>query len=1192
YIDNRLLGRNVINCLNLTKPDIYKPKLSYEKSGLEVKNSDRTIDFDSDKVEELYDELLLQQRNDQLPVSAEFELPVPIGSDMEIEKYQSVQHDFPEIYGIGEFGLPLEADAARKAKAKQLKAYLLPFEQLLGNYLKQIAHLPELFSYNKNIKETYATQPLYEVPEVAPLFRDISSKSHTWDGFKQDLQNTYRLAVKEGESENEYLDRRNRFLSHQIARFGESFHAYAVQMFSLHKDLLNTPQGIIQYQQKRTEVLHKLVDDKISFAEDYEQVSSHRYGAFDTTLYDRKTQLIGAYKLRLCRLLGIKTEEEQYLFGKGPQGTDLEGIQVLEHILLRPRNTSSVFLTVENRIDEDGKSFVYRADEDPYSFRLSLIMPAEAGRFKNKEFRKFAERLIRMETPAHILLDFKWMSSDCGARFEKAFIAWKGKIREMVPYYFQGADFYLKNADGTSPSQDFLPPSILTLQNQLVKALETPCKPKITVYNDDHTPIKDVNDVIRIISGEIDIHHIRVSESGGSLSVEQWIRDANTWSTRATGEEINTTYFAVSTALPAVKEGLIGYLGGKGLYKLTYTVGESTISKEIVVEEEVKKPRIMIGHGDTLLDYDFRRDGVFTRTTATIDNYFVQFEPGAGDIRIISDEKNIDELLESNGDDSTIQFQFVLDEYGPGSYEITYKLNNYTTSVAIEIIAAVKITISADDEQLEAGGDDVTVIPWNTENLTASFDYPGGLLKVYAIGESIMQDQGQSFSDGTIYKEDGMSTLYFEQQSSDIWQPGQQYDLVYSYDEEVTYRRIIFGTIDVEVEPSIRLQRGDEILPDGHEVSQGEMEQYFIFATPAGGRLVVKDSSDNILLEMETESDYTNLMAIPVETDKERIECTAIYTLDEQEDNPVEVSFAIIIPGANDVEVPTPSIRLQRGDEVLSDGHEVSQEEIEQHFLFATPAGGRLILRDGDDNVLLEMETESDYTNLMAIPADFTGDRLECTAEYTLEGQEDSPAQVTFSIIKTIVRAANTDIEIIHNKTGDMVESQNGVYTLVFNYQQADDAYRLLFSNSPGSINMIKNEESEYFSGIDSDHLELYGEMLSSGEYEVVYDPFNAEPVSFRLNIVNINPEFYISEVKKTEKSYLVSFVPLKAEGKSYVWRLNDEYVSQAKEPQLELEFIERDNNEVSLTIHLDEYERSFLMKITEEELMAKLDGK
>ena len=73
-------------------------------------------------------------------------LPIPVGADRTLDSYFPVQYSFPLTYGIGPAGLPSTATALRRAQAKQLKAYLLVFEQLLRNAYAQVAHVADLFS--------------------------------------------------------------------------------------------------------------------------------------------------------------------------------------------------------------------------------------------------------------------------------------------------------------------------------------------------------------------------------------------------------------------------------------------------------------------------------------------------------------------------------------------------------------------------------------------------------------------------------------------------------------------------------------------------------------------------------------------------------------------------------------------------------------------------------------------------------------------------------------------------------------------------------------------------------------------------------------------------------------------------------------------------------------------------------------
>lgn len=64
------------------------------------------------------------------------------------------------------------------------------------------------------------------------------------------------------------------------------------------------------------------------------------------------------------------------------------------------------------------------ADDDPYSYRIHVILPADAGRFANMEFREFVEGVIRAETPAHILPTICWIGPEDQREVEAAYRAW------------------------------------------------------------------------------------------------------------------------------------------------------------------------------------------------------------------------------------------------------------------------------------------------------------------------------------------------------------------------------------------------------------------------------------------------------------------------------------------------------------------------------------------------------------------------------------------------------------------------------------------------------------------------------------------------------------------------------------------------------------------------------------------------
>ena len=82
---------------------------------------------------------------------------------------------------------------------------------------------------------------------------------------------------------------------------------------------------------------------------------------------------------------------------------------LIEHILLRPDVTTTTakedtFLPICSKRSAD-----FCEPLDPYSFRLSIVLPGWTVRFGNIEFRRYVEDLIRRELPAHILAKICWI---------------------------------------------------------------------------------------------------------------------------------------------------------------------------------------------------------------------------------------------------------------------------------------------------------------------------------------------------------------------------------------------------------------------------------------------------------------------------------------------------------------------------------------------------------------------------------------------------------------------------------------------------------------------------------------------------------------------------------------------------------------------------------------------------------------
>lgn len=119
--------------------------------------------------------------------------------------YQSIQKHFPLIYNIGPEGLADSEPEEKKAKAAQLKAFLMLFEQHFAGHLSQLANLSNFFDIDlKSIEEpALKNNWIKSVPNWTNLFPD---KEIHETGF---------------ESIEAHLKKKNAVYDHLLARFGE-----------------------------------------------------------------------------------------------------------------------------------------------------------------------------------------------------------------------------------------------------------------------------------------------------------------------------------------------------------------------------------------------------------------------------------------------------------------------------------------------------------------------------------------------------------------------------------------------------------------------------------------------------------------------------------------------------------------------------------------------------------------------------------------------------------------------------------------------------------------------------------------------------------------------------------------------------------------------------------------------------------
>jgi len=172
------------------------------------------------------------------------QIPVLQGEYKRLKDYVSIQTLFPAIYGIGEEGT-LSATPDAIAKSRQLKAYLMLFEQLIANSLAQLSHLSDIFSTDNSSASSYFFQPLYHVPDAKYILKAFTDKNDplntaAWENFKNDPDNEFiRKAGQFIETDEQYKDRKKRALEHMLSRFNIAVHKHPVFLYELYYDQEN-----------------------------------------------------------------------------------------------------------------------------------------------------------------------------------------------------------------------------------------------------------------------------------------------------------------------------------------------------------------------------------------------------------------------------------------------------------------------------------------------------------------------------------------------------------------------------------------------------------------------------------------------------------------------------------------------------------------------------------------------------------------------------------------------------------------------------------------------------------------------------------------------------------------------------------------------------------------------------------------
>ncbi|HEX7904858.1 MAG TPA: hypothetical protein VF487_13360 [Chitinophagaceae bacterium] len=256
------------------------------------------------RVAALYKFLQSQNRSTKLK-GPQLDLVAPKGNWMNVADYYPFQNNLPACYGTsdpviaeseGQRQFPFKKDhelhdtslnnaiqqqidylPIRKKQVLQLKGYLMVFEQIMNDYLSQLEHLGDIFSFDGSIDRTYYSQSILNtVIDAALLIKDVSR---------------YNTNIEKGGSRKIFLEKRGKILDHLLARFGEEMNSFS---FYVHNSQTGRASDVIRA--------------KTAFLSDYVQLGQEKIKSFNYT--DREnawdTLNVAGIKKRICRLLGIQ----------------------------------------------------------------------------------------------------------------------------------------------------------------------------------------------------------------------------------------------------------------------------------------------------------------------------------------------------------------------------------------------------------------------------------------------------------------------------------------------------------------------------------------------------------------------------------------------------------------------------------------------------------------------------------------------------------------------------------------------------------------------------------------------------------------------------------------------------------------------------------------------------------------------
>ena len=149
--------------------------------------------------------------------------------------------------------------------------------------------------------------------------------------------------------------------------------------------------------------------------ENYRPVFAEKIGYYGIELHEKKAIIARNPQFYSYAAMAVES------VGRARACINAEGLDLVEHLLLRPALSDAEIPVCTTA---GPCSSVWTGDVDPYSFIVTIALPAWPERFRKKQNRVMLESILQREMPAHILARVLWLPPRDMCRFEYLYSGW------------------------------------------------------------------------------------------------------------------------------------------------------------------------------------------------------------------------------------------------------------------------------------------------------------------------------------------------------------------------------------------------------------------------------------------------------------------------------------------------------------------------------------------------------------------------------------------------------------------------------------------------------------------------------------------------------------------------------------------------------------------------------------------------